>query len=123
LWLIKDLIFSLFGNLSADIIRLCYQVLPWVLLTVWFRAVNVVVIFGALRAGGDTKFILYMDLATQWLLGIPLAYLAAHEFHWALWLVFLCAMSEEMVKVFICVYRMWQRKWMNNLVNDATVSA
>ena len=123
LWAFKDFILSLFGNLSADTIALCYQVLPWVLVTVGFRAVNVVIIFGTLRAGGDTKFVLYMDVATQWLLGIPLAYLAANEFHWALWLVFLCAMSEEILKTFLCLFRLWQRKWMKHLVTDARVSA
>ncbi len=80
-------------------------------------AINTVVINGVLRSGADTKFILKLDAGCQWLVGIPLGLLSAFVWHLPLRWVYALVCSEEIVKIFICVGRMYSRAWIRNLVD------
>jgi hypothetical protein len=44
-----------------------------------------------------------------------MAYLGANVFHLPVYIVYLCAMSEEAAKWFLGVNRYFSRKWINNL--------
>ena len=49
--------------------------------TLWVRMFNFMVFIGALRAGGDTRFALFMEICSIWLIGVPAAYVGAFVFH------------------------------------------
>jgi Na+-driven multidrug efflux pump len=72
-------------------------------------------VVGILRAGGDTRFSLFLDGIIIWIVGVPMAYLGAFVFHWPVYLVYLCAMSEEATKWVLGIQRYLSRKWINNL--------
>jgi Na+-driven multidrug efflux pump len=83
-----------------------------------FRAINVTLIMGALRAGGDVTFILVLDAVCAWGIGLPLAYLAAFHFHWGLPVVYAFALLEEASKTVLVLRRVFAKGWLKNLVDD-----
>jgi Na+-driven multidrug efflux pump len=72
-------------------------------------------VVGILRAGGDTRFSLFLDGIIIWIVGVPMAYLGAFVWHFPVYLVYLCAMSEEAAKWVLGIRRYLSRKWINNL--------
>jgi putative MATE family efflux protein len=85
--------------------------------TIWIRMFNFVVFIGALRAGGDTRFALIMEICSIWLIGVPAAYLGGFVFHLPVYYVYLMVMLEEAAKAFVSVWRFRSRKWIHDLVN------
>jgi Na+-driven multidrug efflux pump len=73
------------------------------------------IVVGILRAGGDTRFSLFLDGMIIWLVGVPMAYVGAFVFHFPVYLVYLCAMSEEVTKWLLGILRYRSRKWIHNL--------
>ena len=73
-------------------------------------------ITGTLRAGGDTRFAMFSELGTMWLVGVPLVFLGALYLGWPVhWVVLLSAM-EEVVKALILTWRFLSKKWVNNVI-------
>jgi len=112
----KDLVLSLYSGIDMETIKLARQIFIILASTTLFRAINITIVVGLLRSGGDTVFILGLDLFSQWGVGILLTYLCAFVWHQPLPVVFLAINSEEIVKFFICSYRYLSRKWLRNLV-------
>jgi putative MATE family efflux protein len=93
----------------------------WLLLmmacTLWIRMFNFSVFIGALRAGGDTRFALIMEICSIWLIGVPAAYVGAFVFHLPVYWVYLMVVLEEVAKAFVCGWRFRSRRWIHDLVN------
>jgi len=81
----------------------------------WMRVNNMTTVIGILRAGGDTRFSLFLDGFIIWIVGVPMAFLGAFVFHFPVYFVYLCAMSEEVAKWILGINRYFSRKWINNL--------
>ena len=75
-------------------------------------------IIGILRGGGDTTYGSILQAFTLWLIGIPLAALAAFLLELPVYYVVMFAMVEEIVKLFIMMSRFKSFKWIKNMVND-----
>jgi len=114
LQLVKEPVLSLY-NVSPEVIENARHVMDVVSLFLWVRVTNMTIVIGILRAGGDTRFSLFLDGIIIWLVGVPMAYLGANVFHLPVYLVYLCAMSEEVTKWFLGIARYRSRKWINNL--------
>jgi putative MATE family efflux protein len=93
----------------------------WLLLvmacSLWIRMFNFSTFIGALRAGGDTRFALMMEICSIWLIGVPAAYVGAFVLHLPVYLVYLMVMLEEVAKAFVSAWRFRSRKWIHDLVN------
>lgn len=85
--------------------------------TLWIRMFNFIVFIGALRAGGDTRFALLMEICSIWLIGVPAAYLGAFVFQLPVYFVYLMVMIEEAAKSLVSVWRFRSRRWIHDLVN------
>ena len=114
LQLIKVPILSLY-NVSPDVIENASRVINIITFFLWVRVSNMTIVVGILRAGGDTRFSLFLDGIIIWLVGVPMAYLGANVFHLPVYFVYLCAMSEEATKWVLGMLRYRSRKWINNL--------
>ena len=86
--------------------------------TLWIRMFNFSTFIGALRAGGDTRFALVMELCSIWLIGVPAAYFAAFVLHLPVYYVYLFVILEEVAKAFVSGWRFRSRKWIHDLVNE-----
>lgn len=86
-------------------------------LVLWIRMFNFSTFIGALRAGGDTRFALLMELCSIWLIGVPAAYIGAFVLHLPVYYVYLMVALEEIFKALISGWRVYSRKWIHDLVN------
>jgi putative MATE family efflux protein len=86
-------------------------------LTVWLRGINFMLFIGALRAGGDTRFAMFMELFSIWLIGVPAALIGGFVLHLPVYGVYMLVLLDEVVKVFVMVRRYLSRKWIHDLVN------
>jgi Na+-driven multidrug efflux pump len=86
-------------------------------LTAWLRAINFILFIGALRAGGDTRFAMFMELFSIWLIGVPAALIGGFVLHLPVYGVYMLVLLEEVVKVFVMFRRYRSRKWIHDLVN------
>lgn len=111
---VKGPILSLY-NVSPEVIGNVGHIINVVTFFLWIRVNNMTIVVGILRAGGDTRFSLFLDGIIIWLVGVPMAYLAAFVFHLPVYFVYLFAMSEEATKWLLGVSRYRSRKWINNL--------
>ncbi|ELP5727650.1 MATE family efflux transporter [Vibrio vulnificus] len=82
---------------------------------IWIRMLNMTIINGIIRAGGDNVFCLRMDFIAMWMTGIPLcafaAFVAGMEFR----VVYALMLAEEIVKLALCYRRYTQKFWIKNL--------
>jgi MATE family, multidrug efflux pump len=114
LQLVKVPVLSLY-KVSPEVIANAGYVINVITVFLWMRVNNMTIVVGVLRAGGDTRFSMFIDGIIIWLVGVPMAYLGANVWGFPVYLVYLCAMSEETTKWILGIYRYFSRKWIHNL--------
>jgi Na+-driven multidrug efflux pump len=114
LQLVKAPILSLY-NVSPEVIANASRVLTVIMFFLWVRVNNMTIVVGILRAGGDTRYSLFLDGFIIWLVGVPMAWLGANVWGLPVYFVYLCAMSEEAAKWVFGIRRYRSRKWIHNL--------
>lgn len=75
------------------------------------RAHNTVVSVGILRAGGDVTWLMWVDLASMWLINVPLIACAVLIWHWPLAWVIALMLGEEVLKVLVFHARVASGRW------------
>jgi putative MATE family efflux protein len=113
--LFSPYILSLY-KVNPAVIYLAQKTLAIVSCFIWLRAMNMINIVGVLRAGGDTTFSLILDGMIIWVLGVPMAFLAAFVLDLPLPYVYLFVLSEEIAKWAFGLPRYRSRRWIHNLV-------
>ena len=73
-------------------------------------------VVGVLRAGGDVKYSLVLDVGTVWAIGVPLVALSGLVLGWPIHMVYLMSRLESVVKVLFGFWRLRSGKWIHNLV-------
>lgn len=76
---------------------------------------NALHIIGTLRAGGDTKFVLFAEVIPLWLVGVPLAFILSIYTNLPLYVIVGLVNIEELIKFFLVLGRFFQYKWVRNL--------
>jgi Na+-driven multidrug efflux pump len=72
-------------------------------------------VIGVCRAGGDTKFTVFLDVFFMWTLALPLAALASFALGAPVWLMYLCIAADEPLKAYIGWRRLKSGKWLHNV--------
>ena len=86
-------------------------------LSIWLRVLNFMLFIGALRAGGDTRYAMFTELFSIWVIGVPAALIGGFVFHFPVYIVYALVLLEEAAKAIIIVRRYLSRKWIHDLVN------
>lgn len=81
------------------------------------KSFNANSVVGILRSGGDTKYSMFLEMGSVWLIGVPLAFLGSIVFQLDLPQLYLLVGCEEISKFFIGVHRVKSGKWYNDLVS------
>ncbi len=110
----RDTILS-FYKLSPESMENARNILRVMGFALWVKVSNMTVIVGILRAGGDTRFSLFLDTGTVWLVGVPLALLGGMVLHLPVYVVYLMVVGDEAVKYGIALWRFFSKRWINNL--------
>ena len=80
------------------------------------KLINITVIMGVLRAGGDVVFSLLFESCTMWFIGVPLAFIGALILQWPVYMVYALVIVEEAIKFVLCLWRSFSGRWMKVLV-------
>lgn len=107
-----------FYNISPEVFTSTRNIIIVIAVILPFKGFNCSNIVGALRAGGDTNFCLKLDIFGVWGIGVPFAFIGAFYFHLPVYMVFLLATSEEIIKIIFVARRLVSKKWISNLVNE-----
>jgi putative MATE family efflux protein len=114
--LMRDTVTGLY-DLSPSGVHNVRMLMLMMACTLWIRMFNFSTFIGALRAGGDTRFALIMEICSIWLIGVPAAYIGAFVLHLPVYFVYLMVVLEEVAKAFVSSWRFRSRKWIHDLVN------
>ncbi len=105
----------MFGIENEAVVRLSTQVVQVFAIKIALR-LFIVVSFSALRAGGDSKFLTFIDSGVMWLVGIPLTFLIVEVLGvTSIVYVLLFVQLEHLVRMLIGVNRLKSGKWAVNL--------
>ena len=85
----------------------------------WLRVFNFMIFIGSLRAGGDTRFCMFTELISIWMIGVPAALIGGFVLHLPVYGVYALVLLEEAFKAIIVSWRFLSRKWIHDLVNAA----
>lgn len=83
-----------------------------------FQGINVTLIVGVFRAGGDTKYALYLDAVSLWGWSIIISAIAAFYLKLPPKFVYFLIMSDEIVKLPFGLWRYRTKKWLNNVTRE-----
>ncbi len=100
LFIIKQPIMS-FYTLSSETEYLTSNFINILSITVIGTSYHVACLVGIVRGAGDTKFVLYNDLIFQFLIIIPLSFIAAYYWQLSPTIVFFILKSDQILKCFI----------------------
>ncbi len=114
LQLVKTPVLSYY-KVSPEVIHNAGNIITVMSFFIWIRVSNMAIVVGILRAGGDTRYSLFLDGIIIWIVGVPMAYLAAFKLGLPIYFVYLFAMSEEITKWILGTIRYRSRKWINDL--------
>ncbi|MBY9005203.1 MAG: MATE family efflux transporter [Candidatus Lokiarchaeota archaeon] len=114
LLLVKDIVAGLFNvsPLSKSYISSIIFVLS---IAIWGKASNILFYTGILKGGGDTRFCMILDIGGMWLIGVPIAFIAAFTFNFPIHIIIALISIDEFIKMIIGYKRFLSRKWIHNL--------
>lgn len=79
------------------------------------KSMNMTSIVGVFRGAADTRFALYTETFSLWVIGVPLSFTAVLIFHSPLYIVYIVQHMDEMTKFIISLFRLRTSKWIKAL--------
>lgn len=86
------------------------------------RVVNLILIVGVFRGGGDAGFALKAEALTMWFIGVPMAFIGALILKFPIYLVILMVTAEEVAKFIVSIFRFKSYKWIHNVIEEESIS-
>ena len=113
---IRDVVAGLY-ELSPSALQNLYGLMLVYSLSIWLRVFNFMLFIGALRAGGDTRYAMFTELFSIWLIGVPSAFIGGFVLDLPVYGVYAMVLIEEVIKAVVILRRFISRKWIHDLVN------
>ena len=113
IYLTKYDILSFFNGMSLEAIGLTISMMGFLSITILLRGMSIILYNGILRAGGDNKFCMNVDLITIWIIVVPLIFILSDLLSPLALFVFLYV--EDIIKILIGMYRIRNDKWIKNI--------
>ncbi len=102
-------------NISEEVRKMAVYCLLVNAILLPIKSINMAVIVGILRAGGDTRFSMFAEMFGVWVVGVPLAFFGVLVLNLNIWQVYLLLGMEELTKLVISMARMLRGKWITDL--------
>ena len=83
----------------------------------WLKMLNFILFIGTMRAGGDTRYAMFTELFSIWVVGVPSALIGGFVLHLPVYGVYALVLLEEAVKAIVVIRRFLSRRWIHDLVN------
>lgn len=113
---VRPLVVSIYSQYSPAVKGLGMDFMMIAALAVPFIVYNFFMLVGVLRAGGDTRFCMIMDIGGMYLVSIPLVIVMVYAFNVPVQVAFAVYYAGEIVKIFFTTPRFRSKKWIVNLV-------
>ena len=91
------------------------QILFAYAIVVPFKVLNMILGGGIIRSGGQTKYVMFIDMVGTWCFGVPLGLLSAFVWKLSIPYVYFLLSLEECIRFGISLIVFRRRKWMNQL--------
>ncbi|MSS43112.1 MATE family efflux transporter [Anaerosalibacter bizertensis] len=111
-------VLKLFRKLTPEVYEIAKNILKVIGIVFFIKMFNGTMIVGVLRGGGDTKFSLFLELGSVWLVGVPMAFLGALVFKLPVHIIVAFVSLEEVVKAVIGIPRLISKKWVKNVTES-----
>lgn len=112
--LIKEPVLSLY-NLTPETLQMARKFINILCITCIGTAYQMPTNTGIIRGGGDTKYVLKVDIVAIWCIVIPLSFLGAFKFHWPETVVMFCLNSDQIFKAIPAAIKANRFHWMKKL--------
>jgi putative MATE family efflux protein len=106
-------------SISAEVRLLVRQFLRFFSVLMVVKTVNIHVIVGILRGGGDTRYALVIDIVPLWLIGVPAAIISGLILGLPAPLVYLALNLEELTRSILSWRRVVSDRWIHDLTGPA----
>ena len=112
--LVKEPVLSLY-NLTPETLEMARKFISILCITCIGTAYQMPTNTGIIRGGGDTKYVLKVDIIAIWCIVLPLSFLGAFRFNWSEPLVMFCLNSDQLFKAIPAVIKANRFHWMKKL--------
>ncbi len=102
-------------NVAPDIQDIAIKILIIFGAILWVKVLNMTIGSGVLKSGGDTRYILALDVLGMWGIGVPLGLFGAFVLKLPIHFVYILVSLEEVVRLVLGFYRTYSKKWLNNV--------
>ena len=100
----------------ADITRdTAVNIIFVIAVLIFVKSFNATSIIGIFRGGGDTITAMLLDGVCMWTISVPMGFFASRVLDLPVWWVYAFLMTDEVVKIFLCLMRVRSRKWIRNV--------
>ena len=82
------------------------------------RALNLSLITGVFRSGGDVRFALFCDVLPMLLLCVPASAIFGLVLKAGLPSIYLCICAEDVIKIVFSLHRLKTRRWIHNVTRE-----
>ena len=102
-------------DVSPEAKTIARDLMNAIIIIVIFQSMNSILTKGVLRAGGDTKFLMFGDILFLWIASIPLGALAGLVFHWSSFWIYTMLKIDQIIKCIWCYFRLRSGKWLKKI--------
>ncbi|MBQ7082923.1 MAG: MATE family efflux transporter [Oscillospiraceae bacterium] len=107
-----------FYNVSGTTKAMANSILNAMSITCVFQAMGNVNMFGTLRGGGDSRYVLICDVGAMWCLSVPLGFLSGLILKWPVWAVYICLTSSSLFTCCAGLVRLAGGKWAKDVTRE-----
>lgn len=106
-----------FFNVSEAVKHIAANILLVFAIMLPLKMMNMLMVVGVLRGGGDALYGTILQGSTLWAIGIPLTFIAGFVFHWPVHFVVAVSAVEEILKCILIERRYRSEKWVKVVFN------
>ncbi len=107
----KDLLIQFYAVSDATR-QTALQFMTVLSVTAFGSAYQMPCLTGIVRAGGDTKFVMFNDLIFCWAVTLPISAVAAYGLHLSPVAVFFCLKADQLIKCAVAVVKVNRFRWL-----------
>ena len=105
-------------NVSNDVKMYSVLILNIFAILSPIRMMNLVIIIGILRGGGDAGYALKAEAIPMWCIGVPLAFIGAMFLKLEIHYVIIMVSLEEIIKLVLVMRRLKSGKWVKSVIKN-----
>ena len=102
-------------NVDPQVKRLSYLILIAFALIAPVKVQNMILGGGIIRSGGETKYVMWIDIIGTWLIGVPFGLICAFVLKLPLPYVYFILSLEEVLRLFLSIIIFKKRLWMKTV--------